>query len=236
MKSEQNSKRERYSWAWWWREWIKPFIIIISIMAPLRSSIADWYDVPTGSMKPTILEGDRVVVNKLAYDLKLPFTSVRLARWSQPARGETVVFRSPADGVRLVKRVIGISGDTLAMLNNQLFINGKPLEYSPLEPAAISGIPYEERHPYEFLREDLAGKTHAVMLTHGIMSRRTFGQIVVPPGQYFVMGDNRDNSADSRYIGFIPGESIAGEAIAVALSLDRAHWFIPRWQRFFRAL
>src|SRR6476660_7319565 len=115
-----------------WREWIKPAAIFAIIRLPLRAAVADWNCVPTGSMKPTILEGDLVFVNKLAYDLKVPFTLQRLGEWDNPARGDIVVFFSPHDGTRLVKRVIALSGDTLEMRNNVLFLNGKAMDYAVL--------------------------------------------------------------------------------------------------------
>src|SRR5882757_5857035 len=105
---------------------IRVFILMLLIISSLRSALADWNDVPTGSMKPTIEEGDRVVVNKLAYDLKVPFTLIELAKWSDPKRGDIVVLFSPADGVRLVKRVVGLPGDKIEMPENQLLINDKP--------------------------------------------------------------------------------------------------------------
>src|SRR5436853_4206732 len=103
-----------------WREWVRPLGLVAIIVFPLKSALADWNWVPTGSMKPTILEGDLVLVNKLAYDFKVPFTLWRIARWGEPKRGDIVVFFSPKDGTRLVKRVIGMPGDTLAMRNNTL--------------------------------------------------------------------------------------------------------------------
>src|SRR5262245_40087463 len=93
---------------WLWKEWVKPLMICGLLVGSIRSAVADWNDVPTGSMKPTILEGDRVVVNKLAYDLKVPFTTWHVAEWGNPQRGDIVVFFSPVDGTRLVKRVIGL--------------------------------------------------------------------------------------------------------------------------------
>src|SRR5215831_15298421 len=97
----------------WWKQTVRPLLIVALIIFSIRSSLADWNDVPTGSMKPTILEGDRIFVNKLAYDLKVPFTTWHVAEWSNPKRGEIVVFDSPKDGQRLVKRVIGVPGDTV---------------------------------------------------------------------------------------------------------------------------
>src|SRR3954470_13614686 len=110
---------------------IKVFLAMLLVISSLRSAVADWNDVPTGSMKPTIQEGDRVVVNKLAYDLKIPFTMIEVVKWGDPERGDMVAPCSPADGVRLVKRVIGLPGDEVALVDNHLFINGKPVTTPP---------------------------------------------------------------------------------------------------------
>ncbi len=112
-----------------WIEW-RSFFVFIALMFIFRSAIADWYEVPTGSMKPTIIEGDRIFVNKLAYDLKVPFTLVTLASWGNPARGDVVVFDFLKDDKRLIKRVIGLPGDIVEIVNNQLFINSLPALYS----------------------------------------------------------------------------------------------------------
>src|SRR6185436_9965152 len=104
--------------------------IVLIVLGSFRSAIADWNIVPTGSMNPTILEGDRIFVNKLAYGLRVPFTDMEVAHWSSPRRGEVVVFRSPADGDRLVKRVVGVPGDTVQLANNVLLINGTPASYT----------------------------------------------------------------------------------------------------------
>src|SRR5437016_3352533 len=119
-----------------WR-FVRPIVVIILVLCAFRSSIADWNDVPTGSMKPTSLEGDRILVNKLAYDLKVPFTTVHLFDWGGPQRGEIVVFNSPVDGIRLVKRVIGIPGDKIEVRNNRVIINDVPLDYDPLNEKFI---------------------------------------------------------------------------------------------------
>jgi signal peptidase I len=124
-----------------WRNEIRPLLVLGLVLCAIRSSFADWNDVPTGSMKPTILEGDRVFVNKLAYDLKVPFTTWHLAEWANPQRGDIVVFYSPHDGTRLVKRVIGLPGDLLELRGDQLFLNGQPAEYSPLDAAVSCQLP-----------------------------------------------------------------------------------------------
>ncbi len=219
-----------------WREWVKPLVLVIAIMAPLRSAVADWNDVPTGSMKPTILEGDRVVVNKLAYDLKIPFTTRHLAQWDDPMRGDIVVFWSPADGKRLVKRVVAVPGDTVELRENVVFINGVAAEYGPLSEEVIQDMQAFDRMGSEFAVETIGTRSHAVMARTNAPSMRSFGPVTVPSANYFVMGDNRDESYDSRWIGFIERRRIVGEAIAVAFSLDRERYFRPRLSRFFEGL
>jgi signal peptidase I len=210
---------------------IRIFVLMILIVSSLRSALADWNDVPTGSMKPTIQEGDRVVVNKLAYDLKIPFTTLAVLKWDDPARGDIVVLFSPVDGTRLVKRVVAIPGDKVEMRDNQLFVNGRMAKQSPI--AIVSSDDYGPAYVAE---EDLYGRNHQLMLTPEIPAVRSFGPVEVPAGNYFVLGDNRDNSNDSRFIGFIERRRIVGRAVAVAFSLDRKRYFVPRMDRFFEGL
>jgi signal peptidase I len=210
---------------------IRIFLLMILVVSSLRSALADWNDVPTGSMKPTIQEGDRVVVNKLAYDLKVPFTTKAIAKWGNPDRGDIVVLFSPVDGTRLVKRVVAVPGDQVELRENQLLINGKVAEQSPVAVTELAD--YGRAY---VMAENLTGRRHQMMTTPDIPAERSWGPAVVPPGNYFVLGDNRDNSNDSRFIGFIERRRIVGEAVAVAFSLDRARWFRPRFDRFFEGL
>ncbi|MDP9190732.1 MAG: signal peptidase I [Acidobacteriota bacterium] len=211
---------------------IRIFALMILIVSSLRSALADWNDVPTGSMKPTIQEGDRVVVNKLAYDLKVPFTTIKIFGWDDPKRGDIVVLFSPADGIRLVKRVVAIPGDQVELRENQLYINGQVAKQSPVATTELAD--YGRAF---IMAENLPGHTHEMMLTPDIISSaRSYGPVVVPEGNYFVLGDNRDNSNDSRFIGFIERRRIVGEAVAVAFSLDRSRWYKPRFDRFFEGL
>ena len=226
------------NWREWntylFHEWIKPFLIVLAVFLPLRSVVADWNDVPTGSMKPTILEGDRIFVNKLAYGLRVPFTGVWVSRWDSPGRGEIVVCDSPEDGTRLVKRVMGVPGDTITMYRGQLVVNGMPATYGPLDPEDRSGVDPRTR---EFATETIEGVSHAVMATPGIpedYTRRSFPTIIVPEGKYLVLGDNRDESKDSRYFGFVDRGSIVGRSGRVVLSVDPDHYYMPRWGRFFK--
>lgn len=210
---------------------IRIFLLMLFVVFSLRSALADWNDVPTGSMKPTIEIGDRVVVNKLAYDLKVPFTTWEIVKWDDPTRGDIVVLFSPVDGTRLVKRVVAVPGDRVAMMNNQLFINGKPAKWSPLTSTD------DPEQGLTFVAEEtLNGKKHKVMVTPQVPAVRSFPPTVVPNGHYFVLGDNRDNSNDSRFIGFIERSRIVGRATAVAFSLDRENNWVPRMSRFFKKL
>jgi signal peptidase I len=210
---------------------IRVFLAMLLVVSSLRSALADWNDVPTGSMKPTIEEGDRVVVNKLAYDLKVPFTTVELLKWGDPQRGDIVVLFSPVDGTRLVKRVVGIPGDRIEMRDNQLFVNRRAAPWKEIGAEEDS-----EQGSSMVVEENLAGRTHRMMFTPQIPAVRSFGPVPVPSGRYFVMGDNRDNSNDSRFIGLIDRQRIVGKATAVAFSFDRAHYFAPRFNRFFKPI
>src|SRR5260221_9678991 len=136
MNAETLRARARH----WWVKEIRPLLVLALVLFSLRSSLADWNDVPTGSMRPTILEGDRVFVNKLAYDLKVPFTTWHIAEWSNPQRGDIVVFFSPHDGKRLVKRVVGLPGDSLELRNDGLILNGEPVEYKPIAQELLRDV------------------------------------------------------------------------------------------------
>ena len=219
-----------------WNEWLKPLALVLAILTPVRSAIGDWNDVPTGSMKPTILEGDRVVVNKIAYDLKIPFTRVHLLKWDNPQRGDIVVLDSPLDGKRLVKRVVGLPGDVVEMRQNVVVLNGEPLRYSHLDAERARDVRPEERAVSLFAVEHLGKRPHPVMATPSVPASRAFDSLEIPPGHYFVMGDNRDNSFDSRGFGLVERRHIVGEAVAVAFSFDRTRSYRPRFGRFFSAL
>jgi signal peptidase I len=236
-----NAKRKLIHY---WRRHIRPILVLILVFTAFRSTMADWNDVPTGSMKPTIFEGDRIFVNKLAYGLKVPFTTIHLAHWSGPARGEVVVFYSPEDGIRLVKRVVGVPGDHIVIKNGFLTINGQPVAYTPATPGTAA-VPADQQRGYQFYTEQLGDHPHIMAL---INSPNFFNardrDYVVPPDHYFMMGDNRDNSKDSRFfkdpqgnpIPFVPRDQILGRANRVVFSLDHNDYWLPRANRFFHAL
>lgn len=211
-----------------WNDWLQPLLLVMAIILPFRSAIADWYEVPSGSMKPTIVEGDRIFVDKLAYDLKLPFTTLHLAHWADPARGDIVVFYAPDDGMRLVKRVVGVPGDVVELRADRLYVNGVPAVYRNARPAPTADDITAE--------ESVGPRRHAVMFLPDVAAYRTFGAVRVPPGKYFMMGDNRDNSRDSRYFGFVPRAAIVGRATRVVVSLNPDHLYLPRGGRVLRPL
>lgn len=231
-----NTDKPPRSFKRFFREQIRPLIVLILVLMAARSTLADWNDVPTGSMNPTILEGDRIFVNKLAYGLKVPFTTLHLARWGTPQRGEVVVFFAPHDGTRMVKRVLGVPGDEVASVQNRLIINGKPADYLPPDPSAISDYPSSRSVGIRFGTESIAGEGHPVMFTPARSGKPDFGPITVPAGQYLLIGDNRDNSFDSRYWGFVDENQIVGQATGVATSFEPGAFLSARWKRFFKAL
>lgn len=205
----------------------KGLLIFLLLMSVFRSAVADWNTVPTGSMQPTIVEGDRILVNKMAYNVRVPFTHISLIKLADPERGDIVVFDSARAGKRLVKRIIGLPGDVITMQHNVLKINGTVLQYSNADQVA------GKRDKIE----DLLGFKHTVRI-HQLGPTRwsSFDSVQVPANHYLVLGDNRDNSADSRVIGFVPRKEIVGKSAMVVMSLNYDKFYLPRSDRFFHSL
>ncbi len=235
-EEEMNAKRIKQFVCQSWKECRATIFFIVLVVIPVKSSLADWNWVPTGSMNPTILEGDLIYVDKIAYDLRFPLTLHRLAKWSDPQRGDIVICFSPDDGTRLVKRVIGLPGDTVEMKNNTLLLNGEPVPYTKADPKYGQYLSRELQEKCILATEDLQGSAHAVMSIPSILAMRNFGPVTVPPDSYFVMGDNRDSSRDSRFFGFVDREQIVGRAKAVIGSFDITDKYQPRLKRFFASL
>lgn len=209
------------------REWIQHLAVTALVLGSFRSAVADWNDVPTGSMRPTVLEGERVFVNRAAYDLKVPFTTWRVASWGDPARGDVVVLISPHDGRLLLKRVVGIPGDRIEMRANRLVVNGVDATYVETgQPDGDSAV----------IRETVGTRAHFIELAPYPSSASTFGPLAVPAGRYLMMGDNRDNSFDSRFFGLVPRSEILGQVTRVVASVDPERSYRPRFERFLKAL
>ncbi|WP_419418455.1 signal peptidase I [Legionella sp. D16C41] len=212
------------------------FLMLAFFLFAARSAIADWNRIPSGSMEPTLYVGDLILVNKLAYDLKVPFTTYHLAKWAEPKPGDIVVFYKPTDGQRLIKRVIGTPGDIIQMKNNTLMINGQLTSYKINQQPLTYNLPKEEQSSAVIATEYLAKKAHTVMALPAKPALRTFGPITVPEGQFLMLGDNRDDSADSRFFGFVPRQQIIGRAERVIISWDKENLYKPRVKRFFQSL
>ncbi len=218
-----------------WIRHNRGFLAFMLLLGLFRTAVADWNPIPSGSMHPNILEGDVVFVNRLAYDLKLPLTDHVIMALGAPRRGDIVTFTSPRDGVRLIKRVVAIPGDRIAMIDKRLVINGERASYWSLGSDAghdALDAPWQA----EFYMEQLAGEGHTIQWLPGAAARDGFAPLTVPDGQYLMLGDNRDNSADSRYIGLVPRQLLIGKAVRVLLSVDILGVWRPRWQRFGMAL
>ncbi len=188
------------------------FPVAILCALAFRSTFASQYNVPTGSMIPTIQIGDHIFANKMAYDLRIPFTTRSLIRISEPKRGEVIVFANPRDpsGIPLVKRLIGLPGDRLEIIDGWIWINGKAL-------------PIKEGEKPLLFEETMGSIAHQVQRIPSQMRPEHLG-FVVPEGHYFFMGDNRDNSADSRVWGFVPRNLLLGQAKWILYTLNWESW------------
>jgi signal peptidase I len=203
----------------------------------LRSFLAEPFRIPSGSMMPSLLVGDFILVNKFTYGLRLPVTDTKILALGEPSRGDVVVFRYPLQkGVDYIKRVVGVPGDQIAYKNKTLFVNGQPM---PMTAAGIyqgEGGGARETGSLQAV-EDLTGVTHPVLIRPMVPDFGpdcrvlTSGPITVPPGQYFVMGDNRDNSNDSRCWGLVPERNLVGKAFIIWFSWDWDRPGFVAWER-----
>lgn len=217
-----------------WMRANKGFLLFLLLFGVFRTAVADWNPIPSGSMRPNLLEGDVVFVNRLAFNLKLPLTNIVLQRLGDPERGDIVTFFSPKDGTRLIKRVIALPGDTLEMRDERLTINGKPAQYTTLD-----SVPEMVDHVGQLTAQHISesnvgndGHAHRIQVLAQLPALRSFGPVTVPADHYLMLGDNRDNSGDSRYFGFVPRELLIGKAERILVSANiQDHWQ-PRLQRF----
>ncbi|HEX7913371.1 MAG TPA: signal peptidase I [Paraburkholderia sp.] len=217
----------------WWLEYSASFFPVILVVFVVRSFVVEPFKIPSGSMVPTLLVGDFILVNKFDYGIRLPITNTKITEGRALQRGDVVVFRYPKDeSVDYIKRVIGLPGDTIAYQDKQLTINGKPVPETPL-PDYLD----EERLGYaKQFEEDLDGRKNAILNNPAVppfivgaedypyrdnCTYNARGVICkVPPGNYFMMGDNRDNSADSRYWGFAPDKNVVGRAFFIWMNFS----------------
>ncbi len=201
-------------------EYSRSLFPVLLIVLLFRSFLFEPFKIPSGSMIPTLLIGDFIVVNKFAYGLRLPVLNNKVVPVGNPERGDVAVFRYPVDpGVNFIKRVIGLPGDTVTYRDKQLFINGQRIEEQGGTPYLSTEVkcstPRKDAIRY---REDLGNQRHDILVHEVIRGRN--GQWVVPEGHYFMMGDNRDRSNDSREWGFVPEENLVGRAVGIWLNFD----------------
>lgn len=209
----------------YWREW-RGLVGMLLLMATFRTAWADWYQIPSGSMQPTIIEGDRVLVDKHRYGFWLPFADTSLATWAGPGRNQIVVFIEPGTGIRMIKRVVAVAGDTIELRDNGLWINGVAAQY------VLTAAEPDRRR----FQERIGNDSHPIQLIRRQGVRDRFGPFVVPENHVFVMGDNRNNSADSRYYGPIALNRIVGPATRILASFDPDAYYLPRTERFWSEL
>ena len=190
-----------------------------SLMLMFRSAWADWMTVPTGSMNPTIIEGDRILVDKHVFGLRLPWTLVRLTDGRDPQRGEIVVFDSPADGISLVKRLVGVPGDVIAHRRTRPDDQWRIRRLLAGRCSRSSQSAGRRARSTRSTARRACCRRTTCCACHS-QSAEYFGPVRVPEGMYLMLGDNRDNSADSRYIGFVPRRNIVGLTSRVAVSFD----------------
>ena len=206
VKSKEIKKKSTF------REYVEAIVVALLLALLIRTFVVQAFKIPSGSMEPTLVIGDHILVNKFIYGIKIPFTSIRLFPLYKPQRGEVVVFIYPLDPSKdFIKRVVAVEGDTVKIVNKKLFINGS-----------------EAADSYAVYKED-------TVFPAEMQKRDNFGPVTVPPGSLFVMGDNRDRSLDSRFWGFVPLEDLRGKAFIIYWSWDKQNFGV-RWKRLGRIL
>ena len=222
----------------WWLDWTAGLFPVIVIVFVLRSFLFEPFKIPSGSMIPTLLIGDLILVNKFHYGLRLPVLNTRITQGTPPQRGDVMVFRyPPKPSLDYIKRVVGVPGDEVAYLNKRLTINGKPVSKTSVPDFFDEDTLRYYKHYEEVLgnkkhrllndedrpafipgTDDFAFKNNCVYSVEGVVCK-------VPPGHYFMMGDNRDNSLDSRYWGFVPDKNIVGKAFFIWMNFSNIKRF-----------
>lgn len=215
-----------------WMRANKGFVMFLLLFGIFRTAVADWNPIPSASMHPNLLEGDVVFVNRLAYNVKLPLTDIVLGHTGEPQRGDIVTFSSPKDGTRLIKRVMALPGDRVEMRNERLIINGQPADYADAVQAAETIKGLGQLNALQVAETVGNSRPHTIQILPQVQAQRDMAALVVPAGQYLMLGDNRDNSADSRYIGMVPRALLIGRAERVLASADIQGNWLPRTERF----
>jgi signal peptidase I len=205
-------------------QWSAEFFPVLLLVFFIRGFIAEPFRIPSNSMMPTLLTGDFVLVNKFAYGLRMPLTNQKLLETTIPERGEVVVFRYPNyeknatyKGADFIKRIIGLPGDKITYVGDELTVNGEKITYKTV--GSYEGFKSGIKMSGYNHKVETIGENSYDILTHPSLDSRSV-ELVVPDGHYFVMGDNRNNSSDSRFWGFVPDEYLIGEAVFVWMYFD----------------
>ena len=213
-------KGGRSAWRQALVEYSRSFFPVLLFVLVIRSFVFEPFRIPSGSMMPTLLQGDFIFVKKYAYGLRLPVSETKVVETGEPDRGDVVVFRLPADpSINYIKRVVGLPGDEVVYERHRLYINGEQVELEQHPDAT----PQDPRFV-----EQLGERQHEILIMNSAYMVRD-GTYRVADGHYFVMGDNRDNSRDSRFIDAIPESHLVGEAVRIWMHMDGLNW--PRWDR-----
>ncbi len=229
MSETQPETQKRKSF---YKEWIEPFLIAAIVALFIRQFVVEAFKIPSGSMIPTLTIGDHLLVNKFIYGPRIPFTDTRIFTWKEPKRGDIIVFKYPEnESKNFIKRVIGLPGDKIEIKNGILFINDQPVKTT--EEERFKGGEQGASSPYyqkpELLEEQLGTVEHQIQYLHN-QAGYNYGPILVPKDSVFVMGDNRDNSQDSRVWGFVRYNKILGKALIIYWSWDGDDRWV-RWER-----
>jgi signal peptidase I len=224
-KPEVRKKRSFY------KEWIEPFLIAAVVALFIRQFVVEAFKIPSGSMIPTLTIGDHLLVNKFIYGPRIPFTDSRIFAGKEPKRGDIIVFKYPQDESKnFIKRVIGVPGDKIQIINGKLTINDQAVSLTPMGgPADTSVEAGQSFGKPMFYEEQLGTVRHEIQYLHD-QRGENFGPTIVPQASVFVMGDNRDNSQDSRFWGFVSYDKILGRALIIYWSWDGDGRWV-RWER-----
>lgn len=210
-------------------DYARSFFPVLVVVFFLRSFLFEPFRIPSGSLEPTLLMGDFILVNKFDYGVRLPVMHKVIKKGGEPMRGDIIVFRWPPNrSYDFIKRVIGVPGDKISYINKELYVNGSKIPQTLIANVTVSDDGGDPVHVNE-LTEDLFGVNHKIYINPAIAAH-DYKDIVVPDGMYFVMGDNRDDSADSRFWGFVSNSDIVGKAVLIWMSWDGANTDV-RWKR-----
>lgn len=237
MNEDEVSKKKKD-----WKKEGKNIVVIVILVFAFRSTFFEPFKIPTGSMIPTLSIGDFILVNKFSYGFKVPFSDmysdpIYITGPSMPKRGDVVVFKYPKDeDLNYIKRVIGLPGDTIQIIEKQLYVNDELIKTEEVDGKKFieSMVEKYQSYDYKFLKTYTGDAVHITQIDkdQGYELLRNFPQIRVPEGKLFVMGDNRDNSSDSRFWGFVPFENVKGKAILIWFSLELPMPWSPSEDKF----